>query len=434
MKRKIVGIIVCMLLSATFLPVASSIPSKTADETSLLIAFDVHQDDGFHHKAPLDFSDDFIVDIIEQLNETMYLGYLEDIVAFGSRVTGTPECYATGEYLYNEFQSMGLEVRYHNWSYGGYEDRNIEATLSGTDDTSDDIYIICAHFDTVANCPGADDDASGVATVLSAANILSQYEFNQTIRFVTFSGEEQWMLGSHEYVLEAVENGDNIIAVLNVDMIGFAITSTHGSNIKIFKNDPSKWISDFTITISQEYYDYIHLNIIPLGEAPSDQLYFWENGYDAVFYHEYEFNYYYHTSEDSIENVNITYATRFSKLIVATLASLVQRSSAVAELVLELEGGLGMSATIRNVGEGDAWSGEWSIMFDGGIILSPRGGVITGPFDTLAPGEEIIADVIPLGFGGFLKSLEIIVSVDAFNAVGAEEITPAKVFLIFVLI
>jgi hypothetical protein len=130
------------------------------------------------------------------------------------------------------------------------------------------------------------------------------------------------MLGSHEYVMEAVQNGDNIIAVLNVDMIGFALTSTHGSNIKIFKNPPSLWISDYTIDIAEEYYDYIHLNVVPLGEAPSDQLYFWENGFDAVFYHEYEFNDYYHTPNDIIENMNITYATRFSKLVLATLASL----------------------------------------------------------------------------------------------------------------
>jgi hypothetical protein len=330
LKRKIVTIIICILLSTVILPVVSSIPSKTADETHLHEVFKIQEDSNFFPRAVSEFTDDFIIDIIEQLDETMYLSYLEDIVDFGPRVTGTPACHDAGNYIYNEFQSMDLEVRYHDWNYGGYEDRNIEATLTGTDNTSDEIYILCAHYDTVSNCPGADDDASGVATVLAAAYILSQHEFNHTIRFVTFSGEEQWMLGSHEYVMEAVENEDNIIAVLNVDMIGFALTSTHGSNIKIFKNPPSLWISDYTIDIAEEYYEYIHLNVLPLGEAPSDQLYFWENGFDAVFYHEYEFNDYYHTPNDIIENMNITYATRFSKLVLATLAEL-----AVANEVVE---------------------------------------------------------------------------------------------------
>ncbi len=254
----------------------------------------------------------------------MYLKYLENITAFGPRFTGTFACQLAGDYIYNEFESMGLDVRYHDWNYQGYQDRNIEATLYGVNETSDEIYIICAHHDTVANCPGADDDASGVATVLASAYILRKYQFNHTIRFVTFSGEEQWMLGSHEYAREAYENGDNIIAVLNVDMIGFAINTYHGKNIKVYHNSESLWLTDFTDNVGVQYYDYIDLNVIPSGYAASDQLYFWEYGYDGIFYHEYLFNYYYHTPQDTIENMNITYATKCSKLVLITLAFLAE--------------------------------------------------------------------------------------------------------------
>jgi len=316
-----------LLITTTVLPVACAVNANSTNGATSSVVLDDDWYPMFQNDVILEPTSDFIIDVIEQVNETMYLGYLENLTAFGPRVTGTPACEAAGDYLYNEFQSMGLEVRYHNWSYGGYQDRNIEATLPGTNETSDAIYIICGHYDTVANCPGADDDGSGVATVLSAANILNQYAFDHTVRFVAFSGEEQWMLGSHEYAREAWENGDNIVAVLNVDMIGFAITSTHGNNIKVHKNVASKWVSDFTINVSEVYYDYIHLEVIPLGEAPSDQLYFWEYGYNGIFYHEYEFNYYYHTPQDTIENMNITYATKCSKLIVATLAELAQLSS-----------------------------------------------------------------------------------------------------------
>jgi hypothetical protein len=218
---------------------------------------------------------------------------------------------------------MGLEVRYHHWNYGGYQDRNIEATLLGINETSDEIYIVCAHYDSVPGSPGADDDGSGVAATMSAAFIMRQYGFNHTIRFVTFSGEEQGLLGSHEYVEEAYANGDNIIAVLNVDMIGFAITTYHGNNIKVYHNDASMWLTDFTDDVSEQYEDYIKLNVIPSGYSfGSDHYYFWEYGYDALFYQEYEFNYYYHSPQDTIENMNITYATKCSKLVLATLAEL----------------------------------------------------------------------------------------------------------------
>ena len=162
----------------------------------------------------------------------MILGYLENLTAFGPRVTGTSECYAAGDYIYNEFESYGLEVRYDDWSYSGYTDRKIEGTLDGLDESSDEIYIICAHYDSVSGSPGADDDGSGTAAVLAAARVMSQYQFDHTIRFVAFSGEEQGLLGSHEYVEEAVANADNIIAALNADMIAYAITENDGNNIK----------------------------------------------------------------------------------------------------------------------------------------------------------------------------------------------------------
>ncbi len=275
------------------------------------------------YKILSQFTSDKVIEMIEAMDESLILGYLENLTAFGPRVTGTTECYDAGDYIYNEFESMGLEVRFHNWSYNGYTDRNVEAILHSTNEESDEIYIICAHFDSVPGSPGADDDGSGVVAVMASAFIMKEYNFNHTIRFVTFSGEEQGLLGSHEYVEEAYANGDNIIAVLNVDMIGFALTAEQGSKIKVYFNTASEWLTDYTDNVSEQYYDYIELDVIPSGYSwGSDHYYFWENGYDALFYHEYEFNHYYHSPQDTIENMNMTYSAKCSKLIIATLAEL----------------------------------------------------------------------------------------------------------------
>jgi len=308
------------MLMSIFTSITSGVPIEPTNEEN---SYDsIYFKQLFYSNSESNVISDLIIEFIEQLNETMYLSYLENITSFGTRYTGTLACQQAGEYIYNELQSMGLEVRYQDWDYDGYQDRNIEGILHGTDETSDEIYIICAHHDTVANCPGADDDASGVATVLATAYLLSKYDFNHTIRFVTFSGEEQWMLGSHEYAREAYENGDNIIAVLNVDMIGFAITSYHGDNIKVYYDQYSMWLTTFTQSIGDKYFDYINLEVVPSGYAYSDQYYFWEYGYNGIFYHEYEFNYYYHTPQDNIENFNVTYATKCSKLVLAVLVEL----------------------------------------------------------------------------------------------------------------
>ena len=124
--------------------------------------------------------DDIVISILEQVDETIYLSYLENLTAFGPRPTGSDACIAAAEYIYNQFESMGLAVRYHHWNCGGYSSDNVEATINGTDESSDEIYIICAHYDTVSAGPGADDDTSGTVAVLMAALIMSQYNINST--------------------------------------------------------------------------------------------------------------------------------------------------------------------------------------------------------------------------------------------------------------
>ena len=280
-----------------------------------------------HPQKPAATMDDIVISMLQQVDESIYLGYLEDLVAFGPRRTGTSSCIAAAEYIYNQFESMGLDVRYHPWSYGGESSNNVEATINGTDETSDEIYIICAHYDTVSSSPGADDDASGTVAVLTAAYIMSQYEFNHTIKFVAFSGEEEGLYGSRIYAQQAAAQGWNIAGVLNCDMISYAITSNDGNNLDVYENTASEWLYTYTININMEYADYIHLTLHHAGTSSgSDHYYFWQNGYAAVFYFEYTMTPYYHTSQDTIEHINATYAAKNIRLILATLAELTEAS------------------------------------------------------------------------------------------------------------
>ena len=270
---------------------------------------------------------DIVISMLEQVNETMYLMYLENVLAFGPRITGTDACYASAGYIYNQFESMGLAVRYHHWENQGYSSDNVEATITGTDKSSDEIYIICAHYDTV-DCLGADDDASGTVAVMIAAFIMSQthYKFNHTIKFVLFSGEEQWMLGSQSYAFEAAEEGWNISGVLNLDMISYAVTTNDGNDITVYRNDASRWLYWYTHDINIEYADYIGLKYITdRGYATaSDHYYFWMAEYDAIYFEESHFSPYWHESADTIANINTTYVVKNIRLILATLAELAE--------------------------------------------------------------------------------------------------------------
>jgi len=276
-----------------------------------------------HRDAAASQTSDFIIDLMQQVNQSLFLKYLQNLTGFGPRTTGSTACQAAAAYIYTQFKDMGLTVRYDNWSNGGYEGSNIEATLPGTEVNDSEIFIICGHYDSVSVSPGADDDGSGTVATIVAASIMSKYSFNTTIRFVTFSGEEQGLLGSAAYAAEARENGDNIVGVLNADMISYAITHDDGSHLKIYENEPSEWLYTFMVNVENLYHHYLNLSLIHSGYIwGSDHNSFWNQGYDAIFTFEFTETPYYHTSGDTINHTNTSYAVKNTKLLIVTLTEL----------------------------------------------------------------------------------------------------------------
>jgi hypothetical protein len=342
MKKKIVCLIMSTLMIITVFPVVgyslqtaeardltqptfkAPIPGYVSNPPpNVLIDTSVAHD--HPEKTPVTV-DGTVVSILEQIDETTFLSYEETLLANGPRPTESASCEAAAEYMYNEFENLGLDVRYHHWNYAGYSSDNVEGTLYGTDETSDEIYIICGHYDTVSSSPGADDDTSGTIAVLMAATILSQYQFNHTIKFVAFSGEEQGLLGSAVYASEAANADWNIVGVLNCDMISYAVTVNDGRNLIVFENTASEWLYTYTNNINTEYSEYIGPLTLDHGGSTwgSDHNSFWDEGYDALFYFEYTETPYYHSPQDTIDHINATYAVKNMKLIFATLAELAE--------------------------------------------------------------------------------------------------------------
>jgi hypothetical protein len=279
-----------------------------------------------NHRANIEDSSNTIMTILEQINIDLTSDFIREITAFGPRRTTSQACKEAGQYIYQELKNLDLEVNYYNWSmssstYGS----NIEAILPGVDPLSEEIFIVCAHYDSVSQSPGADDNAGGTSAVLTAATILSQYSFNNTIRFVTFDGEEQGLHGSRYYAQYLNENSEPVKAVLNLDMIGYASNSDSESKVNVFYNEPSIWLTDFTDNISESYKEAINLDVVKGGySGGSDHVSFYGVGINAIAYSEYEFNPNYHTSRDTFDKMNPHYFTNITKLMVGTLIELAE--------------------------------------------------------------------------------------------------------------
>jgi len=274
-------------------------------------------------QQPLTSPDPDIINMIQQVNESLLYYYHTHLTAFTPHYTGTENSIKASQYIYDEFHAMGLPVEFHNWTFNDFTDRNVVATLHGTDTSSDATFIICAHHDTVHLSQGAIDDGSGVAAVLATAKILSRYSFNYTIRFITFSGEEEGAYGSYMYAHNASYRGDNIVAVINIDEIGYANTTEGGRYFDFQCPERSKWIVDFATTVNTLYSNQTNMTVWSLPHTTgADLKSFNDYGFDGVYASQDDWYAWENSQNDTSDRINWTYFTKATKLLLAVIAEL----------------------------------------------------------------------------------------------------------------
>lgn len=282
-------------------------------------------------------SSDVIENIINEVKGDILFEYVQTLQDFGEHVTGSAQCEEVAKFIHDEFEKWGLDVRYHEWSSKGYTGKNVVAVLQGRTNAS---VMVSAHYDSYPTSPGADDDGSGIACLLLTAKILSTYKFEHTITFIAFSGEEQGMLGSKAYVRYLYERGDDILADINVDTVGHAVTREGGELIRVITDEASVWITDVAEEICERYHSTINLELYRHGNFPAgDHQSFINYGYEAVFFVEYEFNPDIHTANDVIDNINKSYLTNVCKLVSGTVAKIADMTFTVRVKFTEPERG-----------------------------------------------------------------------------------------------
>jgi len=191
------------------------------------------------------------------------------------------------QWITNYYQSLpGLKVN-TQFFRAGYSE-NVIAELEGAEDPSQ-VVLIGAHYDSRATsitnpdqrAPGADDNGSGTAAILELARVFAtgSVKFKYTIRFCSWSGEEQGLLGSREYAKLAKQDGEDIIAVLNADMIGYRRANTP-VGIAFVTRYTTEWLTDAAEEATRLYVP--ELDVGYTTGCCSDQQSFVEQGYPAM--------------------------------------------------------------------------------------------------------------------------------------------------------
>ena len=199
-------------------------------------------------------SDPEIVKMIKEVSARNIENSIRKLVSFGTRNTlseqnnPTRGIGAARDWIYAEFQRFSSEcggcLLVEKQSFVQPKANrvpepttltNVIATLKGTSDP-DRIYVVSGHYDSMctsptdAKCdaPGANDDASGTATVIELARVMSKRDYDATIVFMTVPGEEQGLLGAAYYAEQAKQKAMNIEAMFTNDIVG-GVTSHKNS-------------------------------------------------------------------------------------------------------------------------------------------------------------------------------------------------------------
>ena len=158
--------------------------------------------------------------VTERASITKIYEYEEALFHFDSKHITQPGNKLAGEYISRTLESFGYQPQFQWFNSGEMRTANILATLRGTENP-DLVYVLSSHFDSNQRCPGADDNSSATAVLLETARIMAKTPMPATIIFAAFTGEEAGLLGSREFVRQAVQNKMQLLGALNNDMIGW---------------------------------------------------------------------------------------------------------------------------------------------------------------------------------------------------------------------
>ena len=172
------------------------------------------------------------------------------------------------------------------------ESRNVIADKPGTAGDGR-VVVLGGHYDTVPNVPGANDNGSGIATLLTIAREIAGREYPFTVRFIAFGAEELGLYGSNYYVDQiSDEEIDSTVAMLNFDALGSGPqTATLGtlSLQRFVEEHAGERGIDIRISYTMDWGSSDHA---PFHEAGIDHIFFLGEDFSRI-----------HTPDDKLEFV-----------------------------------------------------------------------------------------------------------------------------------
>ena len=276
-----------------------------------------------------------IATVVGQVDGSRLMADVKALQDFGTRHTHSPSNDAVGNWLRDALLQQGHakeRVRLQEFAVPGAGTRSNVLLWPRSGPKS--FILVCAHFDSISGnagaagvahpAPGADDNATGVATLLEVARLLRGLDTRRGIMLAAFSGEEQGLFGSQACAKIAAKEKWPIDVVLNLDMVGYVSAKKPSTIIVEYDQGNKSPANDaasklYALQTAQAAVDYTNLSIEHTNIWSSDYMPFEADGVPAIgLYDEGGDEAFYHSTSDTIANVDRDRLTQIAKLVVAS--------------------------------------------------------------------------------------------------------------------
>jgi leucyl aminopeptidase len=297
--------------------------------------------------------------VLSQMQASNITTTIMDMSNFANRYYTTTNGSNASDWLKTKWTSMAAgrsDISVAQFAHSGYNQKSVILTITGTDNPSE-VVVLGGHLDSInlsgngetSRSPGADDDASGIASMTEAlrAMIASNYKPRRTIKFIGYAAEEVGLRGSAAIAQNFKANNINVVGVMQLDM-----TNYKGSpgDIYIYTDYTDSLQNDFLAKLVAAYQPGITVGYSKCGYACSDHASWQAQGYPSSFPFETidgDDNPYIHTANDTYANSGnqADHALKYAKLAAAYAIELGSDGPGITDKVETFTGSLTLNQT-----------------------------------------------------------------------------------------
>jgi leucyl aminopeptidase len=275
----------------------------------------------------------YVNELLAELSIAELRASIERLTTFTTRYYRTDTGRQAAEWIFETLTKIAAasertDITVEFFNHTGWTQPSVVATIPGIGPNKDQVVLVGGHEDSVGTtttgrAPGADDDATGSATVIELFRVLVDVNHrpDRTLKFFTYSGEEAGLLGSQAIANDYASRQVNVYAALQLDMTGYGGDE---GDIGIVLDNVDIELTNF-VKILIDAYSLISYVDTKCGYGCSDHASWTNAGYRSAFPFETDFtryNPYIHSANDVITHLSLPRILEFAKVGLGFLVEL----------------------------------------------------------------------------------------------------------------